>query len=406
MTSYTQVFGGNVISASRLAYRAVTLSASQTLAWPTEANASANLAADILDVTASQPGFTITMPDATLVSPGASVLFNNVGAQTFTVADKAGGTIVSVVSGSAWQAYLTDNSTAAGTWRIFQYGASVSVVNAGALSGAGLKAISSTLNQSMPVAGFSAAYTAGVSDRAKVLLWTSSGSGTLSLTAAGTLGSDWFVNVRNSGGGALTIDPAGSEQINGSSTISLQPGDSCIVFSDGAAFYTIGLGQSVASSVSFQSIAVGGSGDYTLSAAEQNKVLYKLTGTLTGTRNIIVPSTIQQYWIDNATSGAYSLYVGTAAQIAGGTGVLCVQGQRSILYCDGSNVVDADTSTISVPIVVSQGGTGSTTANGALINLGGTATGISLFTAASTTAARTTIGAVGGDEAISWAVAF
>jgi hypothetical protein len=62
------------------------------------------------------------------------------------------------------------------------------------------------------------------------------------------------------------------------------------------------------------------------------------------------------------------------------------------LYCDGSNVVTADTGGVSVPIAISEGGTGATTAGNALINLGGTATGIGIFTAASQAAAQVAIG--------------
>mgnify|MGYP000240479290 CR=1 FL=1 len=78
----------------------------------------------------------------------------------------------------------------------------------------------------------------------------------------------------------------------------------------------IGLGIAATSSSTFQTVSVPGTGDYTLSAAEQNKVLYKFTGLLTGNRNIIVPATIQQYWVDNQTSGAYTLTVKTS----GGSG--------------------------------------------------------------------------------------
>jgi hypothetical protein len=47
---------------------------------------------------------------------------------------------------------------------------------------------------------------------------------------------------------------------------------------------------------------------------------------------------------------------------------------------------------VAVPISVSDGGTGATTAGNALINLGGTATGIAIFTAASQAAAQVAIG--------------
>ena len=103
---------------------------------------------------------------------------------------------------------------------------------------------------------------------------------------------------------------------------------------------------------------------------------------------MIVPATVQQYWIDNSTTGAYTLTVRTSA----GTGVAVAQGSRGIYYCNGTDVVDADTTTASFPITVAQGGTGATTAGGALINLGGTAVGIPIFEAANQQAAWTALG--------------
>ena len=104
---------------------------------------------------------------------------------------------------------------------------------------------------------------------------------------------------------------------------------------------------------------------------------------------IIVPNTIQQYWVRNTTTGAYSLTVKTAA----GTGIAVVQNGAAILYCDGTNVVEADTNNLSTPIGIPQGGTGATTAGTALINLGGTSLGIGVFTAVNAAVARASLGA-------------
>jgi hypothetical protein len=389
MTVYTATFGGNTIYPSDISYRAVSLTISTTLDWPLETAPSNNVVAAIMDVNAVSSGLTITMPDATEASTGETVLFNNIGANTFTVLDNAGNTICAPQSGTTFQIYLTNNSTAAGSWRAFQYGASVSATNAAALAGLGLKAITTTLNQSAPVSSFNSNYTAGSSDRAAVYVWTG-GSGTLDLTAAATLGNDWFIMVRNGGTGNLTVDPAGVETINDASTLTMAPGDSAIIVSNGTEFFTIGFGQEAEYAFSYISIDVAGSGDYTLSSVEQNKTVYNFTGTLTGDRDIIVPSTVQQYWVDNATSGSFVLGIRTSSQ--GSPGITVAQGARAILYCDGTNVVDADTSTISLPLTVSQGGTGATTASGARVNLGGTSIGIAVFTAANESAAQIALG--------------
>jgi hypothetical protein len=208
------------------------------------------------------------------------------------------------------------------------------------------------------------------------------------MEAAGTLGDNWFLQLRNEGTGALLIDPPGSQTINGSLTLTFQPGDSAIIFTDGSNFYTIGYGQSAVFAFDYTAISVAGTGNYTLSGSELNRIAYSFTGVLTGNRNIIVPQTVQQYWVSNNTTGPYTLTVKTS--IASGTAI--AQGARAILYSDSTNVVAADTGGVSVPIAISDGGTGATTAGNALINLGGTATGIAIFTAASQAAAQVAIG--------------
>lgn len=384
MSTYTQTFGGANIYPSDVSYRYVSLTIDQALDWPLETAPTNDVVASIMDINPTTSSLVITMPDATEASTGQTVLFNNVGAYTFTVKTSTGTQICAPTSGSTFQIYLTNNSTAAGTWRSFQYGAAASATNASSLAGLGLKAIATTLNQSIEVSSFSTNYTAGSSDRSKALIWTG-GAGTLSLTAAPTLGNDWFIQVRNSGTGDLTVDPNSSELINGGSTLTLSPGDSCIIVTNGAQFWTIGFGQSAAYAFSVLQIDVAGSGNYTLTVSELNKTAYIFTGALTGNRDIIVPTTAQQYWVSNQTTGSYTLGVKTAAQAVA---VTVAQNARAILYCDGTDVVDADTQTISIPISILQGGTGATTASGARTNLGATAVGDAVFTAASTSAAQ------------------
>jgi len=389
--SYTSVFGGTPIGPAQVSYASYALTGANSplqLNWPLESSGLPAVAA-IIDVTANAPSLALRMPDATLVSVGETVLFNNVGLNNVVVQNAAGGALVSIAPGSAWQIYLTDNTTAAGTWRVFQYGASISVANAASLAGAGIKAISTTLNQSVPVITFSSSgYITGVNDRASLLLYSGT-AGSLVPDDALTLGSDWFVLVRNAGTGALTIDPTGAQTINGLSTLSLQPSDSCFVICDGTGFYTIGLGQSATFAFDYTAINVSGGGAFTLTGGQLNRIAYRFTGALIANREIIVPATVQQYWVTNATTGAFTLTVKTAA----GTGVVVNQGAASILYCDGTNVVQGDTAGLAFPISVAQGGTGATTAGAALINLGGTSTGTSVFQAASQAAARTAIGA-------------
>jgi len=387
MPIYTDVFGGANIYPSEISYSSVALTTDITLSWPEETSTNVNLATRIIDVTPSTTGLSIILPDASKTGTGNTILFNNRGANTFTVRDATGVQVVTVAAGTLWQIYLTNNSTAAGVWRSLQYGATTSVANASALAGTGIVAVGALLSQSVPVTSFNSNYTTTLADRAKMFNWTGAG-GTLTLPDPVTVGNNWFIYLRNSGSGAISADAPGFTLINGDSFLSFQPGESAIIACDGSNFYTIGFGQSATFAFDYTVIDVAGTGNYTLVGTELNRVAYRFTGLLTGNRNIIVPATVQQYWVDNRTTGSYTLTVKTPA----GLGVSVAQNQRAILYSDGTDVLDADTAGVSIPLDVSQGGTGATTAGAAIINLGGTSVGIGVFTAVDQAAAWAALG--------------
>jgi len=75
----------------------------------------------------------------------------------------------------------------------------------------------------------------------------------------------------------------------------------------------------------------------TLTDPQSRNRIITVTGTLTGNRDLIVPTVVAWYIVHNNTAGAFTLTVKTAS----GTGIAVTQGQKAILYCDGTNVLRA-----------------------------------------------------------------
>lgn len=359
MTSYTQIFGGSTIYPSDVSYLALALDADVTMTWPIEADAGVNIVARIMDVTPDAAGRSVIMPPADQTSVGQTVLFNNVGVHSFTVRDNASGQIAVVAPGEQWQIYLTDNTTAAGSWVSLQFGATTATVQPSALAGFGLTPIGTSIAEAIPVVTFNTTpLTLTSAQRASLYVWTGTGAGAVTLPSAPVVGSNYFVSLRNNGGGNLVISPAGVETINGLASLTLTPSDSTTLATDGLNWYTLGLGQNATFAFDYTLITVTG-GTYTLSGTELNRIAYRFTGTLTSNCEVVVPATTQQYWVTNATTGSFTLGVKTGSQV---TPVDIPQGASAILYCDGSTVVLASAATSSTPTVITvpYGGTGIT----------------------------------------------
>lgn len=342
--SYTNVFTGSTIYPTEVALTKLDMTANVVLQWPIEAPLGEPLASEIVEITTStSASWTIKVPDAMLVSVGQTILFNNRTGVAISVLDYNNASIVSVPAGTQWQIYLATNTTQAGVWRQYQFGAATSEANAGALAGHGLVAEGSQLETAVIVFDFAINKTLVQDDHAGMFNCTSSGVTTLTLPDPVAIGTAWYVQVRNSGAGTLTVDTTGTALIDGSATKVFSPNDSALIAHNGTDYYTVGFGQAAVFAFDYVEIDVSGGTDYTLTGNELNRIAYQFTGVLSADITVIVPATVQQYWVYDNTSGGFDLSVATAAQV---TPLIITNGTRTIVYCDGSNVVPAVTAFI------------------------------------------------------------
>jgi len=343
--TYTNPFTGQTVQPSQVSYELITLTADLELEWPINGNNSTAVA-NIIEVNATVASLKIYLPPATQVSVGQSILFKNIGSNSFTVVNVSGATIITIASGISEYIYITGNSTINGTYSTVTFGAGTSSANSSALAGFGLKAISTTLNQAYSLTTYSSSTTLTSSNRASFAVYTG-GVGSIILPSASSVGNDWFVNIRNNGSGILTVTPTGADTIDGNATQQLQLGESFVVVSNGTNGYnSFGYGQSSSFFYTILAKSVTGLGaTITLSSSEAANVIQEYIGVLAANTAIILPSTVQLYAITNDTSGAFSLTFRTAA--VGASTITIPQAQTLLLICDGTNVYNANSATIS-----------------------------------------------------------
>jgi hypothetical protein len=293
-----------------------------------------------MDITPSTSGLSVFLPPANQVSVGQDAFIKNPSAFTLTIKSSTGSTLGTLTAGATRYFYLTDNSTASGTWSNIALGIGTSSADATTLAGDGLKAIGSTLNQSSPITGVAAGYTFLDSDRAQTKVWAS-GAGSATLPLASTLGDDWFCMFKNNGTGTLTISTTGSNTIDLASSKVFQPNESCIIVCDGTNFVTVGYGvsnQFVFTSITKEVTA----GSYSLSATESQSLIQEYVGTLSGSVTVTYPPVVAFYIVSNQTiSGGNTLTITTG--VAGGADATIASGNQSTLICDGVNFFNANT---------------------------------------------------------------
>ena len=245
---------------------------------------------------------------------------------------------------------LNDNSTIAGTWQTVQFGVGTGSASAAALAGAGLLAIATTLNVNLNATTISGDTTLTSTARAILQVWTG-GTGTLTLPLAATVGNGFFFPFANDGTGYSNDCDKRRRFDKRGFHLGITQTQSAFIVSSGGAWYTVGKGSQTNFAVMVLNFNVAGGSNVTETSAQAQNIIQQFTGMLTGNINVIVPNTPQIYFVFNNTTGPYTLTMKTAA----GSGVTIDQGANVILYCDGTNVVNAFTSSFGGALSISAG---------------------------------------------------
>lgn len=357
--TFTSVFGGDTVPPSQYAYRAIALAANTQFYWP-EMATGPDILPSLSDVTASGL-FNLRLPDASQVSTGRDVVIYNAGINTFNITDFGGNQLFNLTTGIGVYIYLTDNSTQNGVWRTFTYGAGVAASAAAAIAGEGLEADGGLVRVSDLVDILSASYSILPADRAHIKAFTG-GSSTATLPALGTISNGYFVGIKNDGVGTITITTPDATPVDLASTVLLAPGEGLFCYTDGATEWTtIGHGRSTVFDFTIFVKDLTGIAAYTLTTAEAANKLLQFTGTPSANTTIILPAVVSVYYIQIATTNAYTITLKTPA----GTGVTIATGEKVILVCDAVNISLSQTiagianlNFVTGTLAVTNGGTG------------------------------------------------
>ena len=339
--SYNSPFTGNVVQPTDVSYRAITLSANTQLEWPINGNATDDVAARIMQVTASSGGLSLYMPPANQASVGQDALIRNIGGTTFTVKDYEGvNTIVSIAAGESKYIYITTNANEQGTWGIIAFGVGTSNADSATLAGYGLLASGATLNQSHPTTSLVTGYTFVAADRAQTYVWTG-GVATAILPAVSVVGNNWFTLFKNNGSGAVTISASGGQLIDGAVSKTFNPTESAFIICTGTDYITVGYGvsQTFAFNVLTKSVT---NGTYVLTASEASNTIQIYTGVLVGNVTIEFPPVSNLYVISNqTTAGGNTLTITTG--IIGAASYVVPAGEQATVFCYDTNFYSANT---------------------------------------------------------------
>ena len=306
---YTSPFTGTVVTPTDVSYSALSFGTTTQLYWPAIVNQGIGEtpATRIIDCTATTTGLAINLPTANQGTVGADILFRNLGTNSFVVEDSTGVNSVTIAAGVAKYFYLQDNTTSAGVWGNVTFGAGTSAADAATLAGAGLTTVNGQLATTQNIVTISVAPTITNASRNITYNWIG-GLGNIPLPSVSTLTSGWFIAFRNSGSGALSFTPTSPQTINGSSSISTNPGDSGFIFFDTSLGQFITVGWITPNNVVFTSAtydvdSISGGTLNLVSNAPIIQTYVSQSGTRNATLAVTLPAITQLYvMVNNCTN--------------------------------------------------------------------------------------------------------
>lgn len=304
--TFQSPFTGTVVQPTDVSYVSVTFSANTPLVWPQIANGTDVPAARIIDCVATTTGLQLILPPGNQGTVGADILFRNLGSNTFSINDSSLDASVLVAPGQSLYFYLIDNTTADGVWQNVTFGAGTSYADAATLRGAGLTTLAGKLATSQNIVNTTTAPTINDASRASTFVW-GGGAGTFTLPAPATLSSGWYIMFRNAGTGSLTFTPTSPATINGSPSITTNPGDSGFIILDSVSgsYVTVGLTtptNAVFSAATYDVDAIVGSTYSLVANAPVIQTYIAQSGTRTSTLAVTLPAITQIYILVNNTN--------------------------------------------------------------------------------------------------------
>jgi len=194
-------------------------------------------------------------------------------------------------------------------------------------------------------------------DFAKTIIIT---SGTFSqmFAAAAALGDGWWCQYRNTGSGTVTLDPNGAETIDGATTVTLSPGEGCVIACNGTSFFTVGRVHTVLNTGSTTALALGTSGGTQVQVTDTPSASRSVT--LTGSNggnptisvsagnlaitpqlvcgsNITIPSTNAFYFDGGNDTSMSETSANVLDLIAGGNTILRISGTAGGLFTNSGS---------------------------------------------------------------------